>query len=236
MEAIIPQKQIYYPETDGEPMAENTLQFEWIVTIKEGLEATFAEDADVFVAGDLFWYPTEGRPDIRYAPDVLAVFGRPKGHRRSYLQWREENIAPQVVFEILSPSNRVAEIMRKFEFYQQHGVEEYYIYNPDSHSLEGWLRNESLLLEIDSINGWVSPRMGVRFVIDNGPLELYRPDGSPFLTYQQLVQARRQAEQEVKSAQQQVQQAQQQARQAQQQAQNLAQKLREMGVDPDQIS
>ena len=55
---------IVYPETDGKPMAENTLQFEWIVTIKEGLETVFRDRAEVFVAGDLFWYPVEGRPDI----------------------------------------------------------------------------------------------------------------------------------------------------------------------------
>lgn len=78
---------IVYPDADGQPMAENTLQFEWIVTIKEGLEHRFAGVPDVFVAGDLFWYPVEGRPEVRMAPDVMVVFGRPKGHRLSYLQW-----------------------------------------------------------------------------------------------------------------------------------------------------
>ena len=48
--------EIVYPDRDGQPIAENTLQFTWIVTIKEGLEAQFSNDADVFVAGDLLWY------------------------------------------------------------------------------------------------------------------------------------------------------------------------------------
>src|SRR5262245_53202889 len=96
---------IIYPDCDGEPIAENTLQFEYIVTIKEGLEWEFRDD-NVFVAGDLFWYPEEGHPEIRTAPDTLLVFGRPKKHRYSYLQWEEEGIAPQVTFEVLSPSNR----------------------------------------------------------------------------------------------------------------------------------
>lgn len=51
----------------------------------------------------LLWYPVESHPEIRTAPDVLVVFGRPKGHRGSYKQWEEDNIPPQVVFEILSP-------------------------------------------------------------------------------------------------------------------------------------
>jgi hypothetical protein len=28
----------FYPESNGKPMAENTIQFRWIVLIKEGLE------------------------------------------------------------------------------------------------------------------------------------------------------------------------------------------------------
>ncbi len=45
--------EIVYPDSDGKPMADNTLQFRWIVTIKEGLERVYRERPDVFVAGDL---------------------------------------------------------------------------------------------------------------------------------------------------------------------------------------
>jgi len=110
--------EIEYPASDGQPMAENTLQFQWIVTIKEGLEALFRHDRNVFVAGDLFWYPEEGKPKVRTAPDAMLAFGRPQGHRGSYKQWEEAGIAPQVVFEVLSPSNRPAETIRKFRFYE----------------------------------------------------------------------------------------------------------------------
>ncbi|MGD1852470.1 MAG: hypothetical protein ACFCBU_18435 [Cyanophyceae cyanobacterium] len=36
---------------------------------------------EIFVAGDLFWYPVEGRADIYVAPDVLVAVGRPKDKR-----------------------------------------------------------------------------------------------------------------------------------------------------------
>ncbi len=88
-------REIIYPDSDGQPMADNTQQFRWIVLIKENLECLFAQNAEVFVAGDLLWYPVEGRPDIRVAPDVFVVFGRPKGDRGFYRQWLEENIAPK---------------------------------------------------------------------------------------------------------------------------------------------
>lgn len=56
-EIVYPDRsEIVYPDRDGQPIVENTLQFTWIVTIKDGLEAQFSNDADVFVAGDLLWF------------------------------------------------------------------------------------------------------------------------------------------------------------------------------------
>ena len=72
---------IDYPDSDGLPMADNTLQYEWIVTIKGGLDAIFLDDSNVFVAGDLLWYPVQGEPKIRTAPDAMVAIGRPKGYR-----------------------------------------------------------------------------------------------------------------------------------------------------------
>src|SRR6478752_1020481 len=106
--------EVIYPDSDGQPMSDNTRQFRVIVMIQGGLDELFRDRSDVFVAGDNLWYPVEGRPDFRTAPDVYVVFGRPKGDRGSYRQWEEENVPPQVVFEVLSPGNRAGEMTRKF--------------------------------------------------------------------------------------------------------------------------
>jgi Uma2 family endonuclease len=115
--AITPPRrpEIEYPDSDGKPLADNTRQFEWIVTIKDGLEAQYRTDPLVFVGGDLLWYPEEGKPKVRTAPDAMVVFGRPKGYRGSYKQWVEDGIAPQVVFEVLSPGNRPRDLIWKFK-------------------------------------------------------------------------------------------------------------------------
>jgi Uma2 family endonuclease len=150
-----------YPDSDGMPMADNTLQFQWIVTIKENLDALFRDRSDVFVAGDnLMIYPVQGDNTIRQAPDVYVVFGRPKGHRGSYRVWEEGGTFPQVVFEILSPGNRAGEMTRKRQFYRRYGAEEYYVFGPDDNTLEGWLRQGNTFREVDDPNGWVSPRLG----------------------------------------------------------------------------
>ncbi len=72
---------IIYPDSDGQPMADNTKQFRCITTIQGGLDALFKNNTDIFVAGDLLWYPVEGDNKTRLAPDVMVVFGRPKGDR-----------------------------------------------------------------------------------------------------------------------------------------------------------
>ena len=210
-----------YPDSDGQPMADNTKQFRWIVTIKENLERLFSDNPQVFVAGDLLWYPVEGQPNIRQAPDVLAVFGRSKGDRGSYQQWREGNIAPQVVFEILSPGNRFGEMLRKLNFYDRYGVEEYYIYNPDTLELTGLTRSDDTLTLLDTMQGWVSPRLGIRFQLTDDGLEIYRPDGERFLTYVELgeqLAAERMGRQ-----------------QDQRRIETLETKLRELGIDPESL-
>ncbi|MEW6497640.1 MAG: Uma2 family endonuclease [Cyanobacteriota bacterium] len=222
------QKDIIYPDSDGQPMADNTKQFNWIVAIKLGLELLFANDRNVFVAGNLLWYPVEGDNKIRCAPDVMVIFGRPKGDRGSYQQWREANIPPQVVFEILSPGNSIKEMIEKYKFYQRYGVEEYYLYDPDTGELTGWLRSGNELEVIEEMMGWVSPRLGIRFELSEGELIIYRPDGERFASYVELAQR---AEQQ----QQRAQQERQRAEQAEAQLQALHTLLQERGINPDQL-
>src|SRR5947209_5943522 len=123
-----PDGSIFYPETDGQPMSENTRQFRWILVLAGNLAALFYDRVDVFVCGNQFWYLVEGETEIRVATDVYAVFGRPKGDRSSYKQWEEGNIPLTVVFEVFSPGNSYPEMMNKLAFYEEYGVEEYYVY------------------------------------------------------------------------------------------------------------
>src|SRR5436309_519308 len=131
MAPAAPDEGIVYPDSDGRPMADNTKQARWMTVLFGNLCALFRDAADVFVAVDLLWYPVRGQPKVRTAPDVMVVFGRRKGDRGSYRQWEEEGVPVTVAFEILSPGNTVPEMADKFAFYEDHGVEEHYIYDPD---------------------------------------------------------------------------------------------------------
>ena len=224
-------------------MSDNTKQFRWITIVKYNLDWLFANDDRVFIAGDLLWYPVEGNPKRRVATDVMVVFGRPKGDRGSYKQWEEAGIAPQVVFEILSPGNTTNEMAAKLAFYDRHDVAEYYLYDPDTNALSGWERLDDYLTEIPVMQEWVSPRLGVKFDLSTPPeLQIYRPDGELFSTFEQVSQRLATTTRELETTTRELETISQTLSTTEQalgaqtdRNQQLAAKLRELGIDPDTI-
>ncbi|MGB0563685.1 MAG: Uma2 family endonuclease [Spirulinaceae cyanobacterium] len=248
-----------YPDSDGQPMADNTLQYQWIVRLVENLRRLLA-DQTAFVAGDLLWYPVEvqkGETPPSQAPDAMVVLGRPPGERGSYQQWQEANIAPQVVFEIISPSNTVSEMAAKQTFYVEHGVLEMYFYDPDSYNFWGLVREteaEDPRLVVAMNLPWTSPLLKIWFALFEDGLEVFYPSGEPFKTLQEFAQERDAAQAERDAAQaerdaaqterdaaqqreqrtqQQLDAAQQREQQMQQQLEAALAQLQKLGIEPE---
>jgi Uma2 family endonuclease len=231
---------VNYPGHDGRPMADNTIQFDWIARIKGGLDVVFQDDPDVFVAGNLMWYPVEGLNRRRLAPDTMVIFGRPKGQRTSYVQHEEGGIPPQVVFEILSPSNRKRAMDYKRRVYEKYGVEEYYVYNPYKIQLEVWLKEGDAFRLIPEASGWVSPRLGIRFELAED-MTIFAPDGRPFLDYAEV--ARQRDEERLRADEERLRadgegrqrvESDRRAVEERLRADRLAARLRALGLDPDE--
>jgi Uma2 family endonuclease len=177
---------LVYPESDGKPMADNTIQARWIFVLFGNLAALFRCADDVFVAANLYWYPREKNDRERTAPDVLVVFGRPRGDRGSYRQWEEGDVPVTVAFEVLSPSNTYQEMARKLAFYDEYGVEEYYVFDPDNNSLVVYVRGQAALKLIDHKGEHTSGRLGIRFDLSGPQMRVFYPDGRPFLSFEEL--------------------------------------------------
>ena len=245
---------IHYPSSDGKPMADNTRQWNWITFIKNNIEE-ITKGKQIFVASDLLWYPVEGNNKFRIAPDVMVAIGRPKGDRNSYLQWKEEHIVPQQVWEILSPSNSKKEMARKLALYESLGVQEYYVYDPDVNQLEIYLRKEKQLQRQD-VGKWTSPLLQFSLVLTKDTLKLYQPSGELFRSFGELVteasEARKDASlarkdasiakkdaslarKDAAKAQKKAIEAQKAADAAKKKAALLAAKLKELGIDPDTL-
>lgn len=213
---------VHYPDDNKLPRSDNTQQFNWIVLLHSNLDVQFRTDPNVFVAGNHLIYPVEGKPAIRQAPDVYAAFGRPKGDRGSYKVWEEGGVFPQVIFEVWSPNNRFERMQDKFAFYEKYGAEEYYIVYPEfpTHA-EGWRREGDKLTRVPDMNGYVSPRLGLRFVLETGELTVFGRDGRPLRSAAEMALERDEAERR--------------AAEERERAEKLAAKLRELGVDPDKV-
>jgi Uma2 family endonuclease len=235
----LPRGTIIYPDSDGKPRWDNTKQARWILKLYGNLSALFFKRADVFVAYDLLWYPVEGDPTIRSAPDVLAAFGRPKGDRGSYKQFEEDGVPVTVAFEVLSPNTTPREMADKLSFYTTYGVEEYYVYGPDANRLQVYVRQGTELRRVHAVDGFVSPRLGIRFILTKPEMTVHGPDGRRFITFEELeeqrVQAQRQADEaknRTADAEKRVADAEKRATQARERAQRLAEQLRALGVEP----
>jgi Uma2 family endonuclease len=251
-----------YPDDDGKPMSDNSLQYDWISIIKWGLEFQFLQNPEVVVAGNMLWYPRRKLPGEtahapRQAPDAMVIFGRPKGYRGSYKQWQENDVPVHVVFEVCSPNNTDEEMEEKLQFYDEFGAEEYYLVYPEFPAfVEGWHRTDGRLVSIPKINDWVSPRLGIRFEVARGRMHVFHPDGSKFMTPTAMAQRgdeeheraeleRSRAEVERLRAERALVQVEVERLRAEQVAaaaelervrkEKLAAKLRELGLDPDTI-
>jgi Uma2 family endonuclease len=223
MISILPQSPPHlpdlYPDSDGKPMAENTVQYDWIVRLVSNLRRLL-KDQTAFVAGDLLWYPVqvEAPPAPSQAPDAMVVLGRPAGDRGSYKQWQEENIAPQVVFEILSPSNTAKEMLAKQQFYSTYGVLEMFFYDPESQDFWGLVRSNTSqgFSPVTPLQlPWTSPTLGLRFEMGSNGLEIFYPNGERFKDPGEFMEERDRAQAERDRA---------------------FAKLRELGIDPTQLA
>lgn len=130
---IVPET-IYYPDTDGKPMAESDLHRERMFALIHALQRFFAGQ-QVYVSGNLLIYYEQGNPRKSVAPDCFIVWGVEAHFRRVYKLW-EEGERPQVVFEVSSKSTQREDLSTKMRLYAGLGVEEYYIYDPTAEYLD----------------------------------------------------------------------------------------------------
>lgn len=222
----LPQEPLEYPSSDGKPIADNTKQARWIISLYNNIRRYFLHK-EVFIAADLLWYPVEGQPGISAAPDTMIVFGRPDGDRSSYRQWQEEGIAPQVVFEVLSPSNTPMEMFKKQHFYEQYGVEEFILIDPgkkeaDPERFVPYLRVGDHLQATDfETVDWTSPHLGFRFRQEGDRVLIFYPDGSPFQTFEEIGE-------ELEAEKQRAESEKQRADKAEQELEQLRAKLRDL--------
>ena len=229
--AVQPTPEFDYSDVVG---AHSTSEFVCMSTIWGWLRYHFRSDPTTVVAGNLAWYPDESDDGTHCTPDVMVIFDQPEGAHSASREQGGVGVSPQVVFEVLSSGGRMddfvrwyrsdahpgaaditpamspfgprlTELVRKLRRYESHGVEECYVYDPDRRSLFGWCRAGEGLEQLETMDGWVSPRLGVRFRLGPAGFEFYSPRGTRLRSHADLVDR----------------------------AERFAARLRELGIEPD---
>jgi Uma2 family endonuclease len=262
-ETISPQ--IIYPETDGQPMTESDATRDYLLYCVAVLENYFKSRRGVYVSGNLFIYYQEGSPKQVISPDVFVVFGVNQRKRKSYKTWEEGGQLPQFILEITSHSTRKQDEVTKPELYARLGVSEYFQYDPTGDYLTPQLKGQRLIngvyqplemgrnwLELDCI---YSQNLGLDLCLEpraesntSASLRLYDPaTRTKLLSYEELAQAKQDAEQEILLERQQTEAEQKRAEAEQkraeaeqkraeaehQRAERLAERLRSLGIEPE---
>jgi Uma2 family endonuclease len=190
MAAIPLEKEIHYPDSDGEPMAESELHLEEMVYVWEGLADRFAADPNVFVGANMFLYFRKGDPTGVVAPDGFVVKGVPKlpggRKRRKYLLWQEGK-APCFVLETTSETTHRKD-REKREIYARLGVVEYFQFDPEGDYLDPSLQGLRLVngkyrpVQPQPDGSLLSETTGVLFRVEGERLQLAdAATGTPFL-------------------------------------------------------
>ena len=117
---------VYYPCSDGKPMADNMWQADAIMHAAGDLRAALPT---ALVAADILMYPEEGNNRNFIAPDVLVGLGLGTRNRSSYFVWVEGK-PPDWVLEVASPSTQKKDRDHKRCRYAAMGVPEYWMFDP----------------------------------------------------------------------------------------------------------
>ncbi len=184
-----PNPEIFYPSSDGEPLAESYDHLYVIMTTLAMLLAHL-KGQQATVLADQFLYYAQGFPRLRVAPDVMVIFGVEPGGRDNYKTW-EEGQAPSVIFEMTSPGTRSKDDVEKKDLYQRLGVTEYWQFDPRGEWIPDKLRGFRLAgdeeLVYAPISDNISQVLQLQLVVEGKIIAFYRlNDGVRLLPLEEL--------------------------------------------------
>lgn len=193
-------KEIDYPESDGEPMAETGLHAQLMIDLRFALNLRFRDDPQAYVGINMLMYWVKGDKTKSKAPDVFAVLGVPKEPlRRTWKIW-EEGKAPDVIFEISSRKTWREDLYEKWRIYERIGVREYFIFDPQyeymPEPLMAWRLVDGQYISQPVNDGvFYSESLGLELVDTGETLRLRDPQSGEFLpTEEEEIAAHQKAE------------------------------------------
>ncbi|WNF16457.1 Uma2 family endonuclease [Microcystis aeruginosa] len=242
------------PPTDlwsDEPPLESDLHLQQITILIGCLERLWQQRTNYYASGNLTIYYNEEQLKKRdfCGPDFFVVLDTEKRPRKSWVVWGEGGKYPNVIVEILSPSTANIDRNKKKNLYQNtFRTPNYFWFDPESLELQGFRLIAGQYQAIPTNeNGYLwSEQLELYLGIFDRKLRYFTVDGQLVPTPQEAELEQRQAKEQILLEREQILLEREQERQAKEQAllekeqailerERLAQKLRELGIDPETI-
>jgi Uma2 family endonuclease len=201
---ILPE--IYYPESDGKPMAETPLHMRVMWDAIQTLIAWFANPR-VYVWGNMFLYYVQGDPRKCVSPDVMVIKDLDRDRPRDVFKVWEEGNSPCVSIEVTSRKTRSEDQKKKFQLYQNIlKVREYYLFDPYAEylkpPLKGYRLHDGVYQPIELVDGRLpSEELGLHLERNGKELRLWNPATQRWLlTPEEAMDQEKQAHEKARQA------------------------------------
>ena len=239
---------IIFPEGEfwsDEPPLESNLHLRQIILLIKCLEWLWQDRDDYFATGNLtiYYSPHQKKSEEFRGPDFFVVLGTSRNqNRRSWVVWEEGGKYPNVIIELLSQSTAKVDKEEKKQIYQDiFRTPDYFWFDPESLEFKGFTLISGVYQPLEANEeGWLwSEQLGLYLGIYEEKLRYFTAEGELVLTPQEvLTQAEDrviQAQEAATQAEDRVTQAEDRATQEKQKVEKLAAKLKELGINPEDI-
>ncbi len=219
--AITPQEgeDIVFPPGDlysDEPPLETELHLRQILLLIQSLEWLWSDRQDFYAFGNLtiYYSPRQSKSEDFRGPDFFVVLGTERRPRKSWVVWEEEGRYPNLIIELLSESTAKTDRGLKKQIYQDtFRTPDYFWFDPNTLEFQGYHLLDGQYHELEpNEQGWLwSHQLELYLGIQDQRLRFFTPDGELVPTPEETAQAELQRNEK------------------------LAAKLRELGVDPNDL-
>jgi len=200
-----------------EPPLESYLHLQQLMLLLNCLDWLWRDRQDYFAAGNLtiYYSARELKSEDFRGPDFFVVLGTEKRPRKSWMVWEEEGRYPNVIVELLSESTADNDRGVKKDIYQTiFRTPEYFWFSPDTLEFQGFALERGTYRPLTTnAQGYLwSEQLQLFLGVQDGQLRFFSPSGELIPTPAEAAEAERSRNH------------------------RLAAKLRELGVDPDDLA
>ena len=124
-----------FPDEDGRFKGETGYHTKAVAWLYDALQDCLYPKGDWFVSSNLMFYWNYDSPRQRRDPDILVARGVGRHMRRAFRAW-EEGTLPCVLMEVVSRRTRYVDKGAKLQQYEQVGIREYFLFDPEAYYLK----------------------------------------------------------------------------------------------------